>query len=80
MADPSFFDKWVGRIIEFSNTTESTGWMLEAKYAEHSSQFTAAEHFEYEGMKGKPSAAYGSFRCRNVYRPEDVAVMKIIVQ
>lgn len=80
MTNQTFFDKWVGRTIEFTNTPEPTRWVLETKYAEHSSQFTAAEHFEYEGMKGKSSVAYGSFRSWNMDRSEEVAVMKIVMQ
>lgn len=80
MANPSFFDKWVGRTVEFPNTTEPTGWILEAKYAEGSDQATPAQYFEYPGLQGEPSAAYGAFRCRNIYNPNEIAFMRIIMQ
>ncbi len=80
MANQTFFDEWVGRIIEFTNTTEPAGWMLEAKYAEGNDQDNPGQYFEYEGLQGDPSAAYGAFRCRNIYNSDDIAFMRIIMQ
>ncbi|KAL4782549.1 hypothetical protein BJX76DRAFT_358814 [Aspergillus varians] len=80
MSDKSFFDGWVGRAVEFTNTVEPSRGTLEAICGDHKNQLSTKAYFESEGTRGKPSAAYGALRCRNIYNPDEVAFMRIIMQ
>ncbi|RDW79216.1 uncharacterized protein DSM5745_06068 [Aspergillus mulundensis] len=83
MHSKPFFDGWVGRLIELGNSDQPSTWRLVERLGDKNDQLSAEEHnvaSESNISYGKPSAAYGAFRCQNTSDPDDVAFMKIIMQ
>ncbi len=82
MTQKEFFSDlvWLGKIIRFSHSTDTSGWRLETKYNDKNDQLTAEDYNIDAVNYRKPSAAYGTFRCRNVKNDGDIAVLKIIMQ
>ncbi|KAL4806634.1 hypothetical protein BDV18DRAFT_159805 [Aspergillus unguis] len=83
MDNKLFFDGWVGRLIELRNSEKPSTWQLVEKLGDKNTQLSAEEYNvsnESNTDYGKPSAAYGAFRCQNTSDPDDVAFMKIIMQ
>ena len=82
MTQKEFFSElaWLGKIIRFSHSTDTSGWRLETKYNDKNDQLTAEDYNIDAVNYGKPSAAYGTFRCRNVKNLDDIAVLKVIMQ
>lgn len=82
MTHKEFFSNlvWLGKVIRFRHSAYISGWRLEAKYSDKNDQLTAEDYNIDAVNYRKPSAAYGTFRCRSVKNPGDVAVLKIIMQ
>jgi hypothetical protein len=66
-----------------SSTSSESRWILEAEYGDRNNQLSAeaynepiVDNTDYH----KPSAAYVTFRCRNVGNRDDVSVVKIVMQ
>jgi hypothetical protein len=67
-------EKWAGRFTTLTKPTSA--WTLEEKLSEHNSQRDAESFHGYH----KPSDAWASFLCRNTGDPDDVVVVRIIMQ
>ncbi|KAL4965809.1 uncharacterized protein BDV14DRAFT_199583 [Aspergillus stella-maris] len=83
MDNKLFFDGWVGRLVELRNSKQPPTWQLVEKLGDKNTQLSAEEYNVARVSStdyGKPSAAYGAFRCQNTGDPDDVAFMKIIMQ
>ncbi|OJJ38450.1 hypothetical protein ASPWEDRAFT_36074 [Aspergillus wentii DTO 134E9] len=71
----SFGPSFIGMIVHFDQPRHWT-WRLEAKVSEQHDQLSSWEFDAYE----RPSAAYGTFSCRNVNNPDQTGIMKIFKQ
>lgn len=82
MTHKEFFNNlvWLSKAIRFRHSADISGWRLEAKYSDKNDQLTAEDYNIDAVNYRKPSAAYGTFRCRSVKNPGDAAVLKIIMQ
>ncbi|KAF7616694.1 hypothetical protein AFLA_004751 [Aspergillus flavus NRRL3357] len=76
MTHRPFFDGWVGKIIDFPQLGTMSRWRLVTKLGDLNDQESALDYLEWQA----PSGAYGTFRCRNVDHPDELAVVKIFVQ
>ncbi|KAB8277030.1 hypothetical protein BDV30DRAFT_223992 [Aspergillus minisclerotigenes] len=76
MIDRLFFDGWVGKIIDFRQLGTMSRWRLVTKLGDLNDQGSALDYLEWQA----PSGAYGTFRCRNVDHPDELAVVKIFMQ
>lgn len=77
MADrPCFGSDWIGKKISFFETLPSV-WVLTEKLGDKSVQLSEDSYYSFEGA---PSAAYGTFLCKNDAAPEEMAVMRISLQ
>ncbi|KAL4948728.1 hypothetical protein BDW69DRAFT_203362 [Aspergillus filifer] len=80
MTETQFYSNWVDKTIQIPNNEPPSAWKVEAIYGDKNDQFKAVEYHQDRVLRGKPSAAYGVFRCRNIRDLDDVAVIKVIMQ
>lgn len=64
-------------MVDSQNASE---WKVEAIYGDKKDQLSASEYHEDTVLRGKPSTAYGVFRCCNVNDSRDLAVIRVIMQ
>lgn len=78
MTEQPFFTDWTGKAVEFPvpESDQSLFYVLEDVLGDKNDQSSAIDYYN----QPCPSAAYGAFLCRNTRNPNDVAVLKLILQ